>query len=262
MRYWREFPPVTLEAPKIGAYTVTMYGPVEHAREKMLTWISSGRWLKHLSEEARACVLCPRSLEDAVRTKKSHPIPVGIPVVEYWAHHRNAAVRWGTCYSATLPFKTIGEPGEQERAPALGGMRIWPGAVVDPSAHIDPGIYGEDTEIHAFAHIDNGVHVGHSAIIGRGVELVANTTVGGWVEIGPCSKIVCAHLRDGIKIGKQVLVGWGSNVVKDVPDGARVKGNPARIYDWHPDYKPEGWDEQMKQLAKENGPGMTYAETH
>ena len=37
-----------------------------------------------------------------------------------------------------------------------------------------------------------------------------------------------AVVRDGVSIGEDAFIGMGSVVTKNVPDGAVVKGNPAR----------------------------------
>jgi acetyltransferase-like isoleucine patch superfamily enzyme len=49
-------------------------------------------------------------------------------------------------------------------------------------------------------------------------------------DIGPNAKIGAgAILMPGVRIGANALVGGGSIVVDDVPDGAVVAGNPARV---------------------------------
>ena len=48
--------------------------------------------------------------------------------------------------------------------------------------------------------------------------------------VGPGAKIGAnSTLLPGVVIGRDALVGAGSVVVHDVPDGAVVVGNPARV---------------------------------
>jgi acetyltransferase-like isoleucine patch superfamily enzyme len=42
----------------------------------------------------------------------------------------------------------------------------------------------------------------------------------------------------GITIGERAIIGAGSIVTKDVPPGAIVVGNPARVVKWVPGYQP------------------------
>jgi len=57
-----------------------------------------------------------------------------------------------------------------------------------------------------------GENAGGCPVIGDGVDIGANSVV-----LGP------------IRVGDRAVIGAGSVVVKDVPDGAVVVGNPARV---------------------------------
>lgn len=106
---------------------------------------------------------------------------------------------------------------------------IWYGEGVEIGRNtcIDKGSY-RDTVIGENTKIDNLVHIGHNARIGRNCLIVAGTVVGGSAEIGDSCYIgMNVSIRDHVKVGKHVLIGAGSVVLKDIPDYDIVAGNPA-----------------------------------
>lgn len=58
-------------------------------------------------------------------------------------------------------------------------------------------------------------------------ESFARTIVRKGASIGANATVLC-----GLSIGEKAMVGAGAVVTKDVPDGAIVVGNPARIKGW------------------------------
>jgi len=123
---------------------------------------------------------------------------------------------------------------------------------------------GEDSKIGAFVEIQKGARIGNACkvsshtficegvtledevFVGHGVTFINDrfpraTTGGGKLQteadwqcvptvvkrgasIGSGATILC-----GLTIGEQAIVGAGSVVTKDIPPGAIVAGNPARI---------------------------------
>ncbi len=77
---------------------------------------------------------------------------------------------------------------------------------------------------NTYAVIEHECIIGDFAHVGPGAVLCGNVSIGENSFVGAKSVI-----RENIKIGKNVIIGAGSVVVKDVPDNAKVVGNPARI---------------------------------
>ncbi|MEI6501031.1 MAG: serine acetyltransferase [Armatimonadota bacterium] len=83
-----------------------------------------------------------------------------------------------------------------------------------------------------------GLVVHPRTVIGRNVTLRHNTTIGA-IAVGAerLAPVICdrvdvganATVLGGVRIGTGAVVGAGSVVVSDVPDGATVVGNPARL---------------------------------
>lgn len=98
-------------------------------------------------------------------------------------------------------------------------------------------VIGDRCKVEAFAFIPSGVTVEDEVFIGPRATFTNDLhphAVGDWsitptlvkrgASIGAGAVIVC-----GVTIGERANVGAGAVVTKDVPDGATVVGNPAKI---------------------------------
>jgi acetyltransferase-like isoleucine patch superfamily enzyme len=110
-------------------------------------------------------------------------------------------------------------------------------------------VLGRRVKVEAFAFIPSGVTVEDGVFIGPHVcftndrhpravdengDLLGATGSGDWAvvptvveagaSIGANATVVC-----GVRIGARAMVGAGSVVTRDVPPGALVVGNPARV---------------------------------
>lgn len=99
-----------------------------------------------------------------------------------------------------------------EGAVVLAGATVNSGARIGPHVVVNSGATVEhDVDLGAFAHIAPGATLGGGASVGASAH----------VGLGAC-------VRDHVRVGSRALVAMGAVVVRDVPDGALVKGVPAR----------------------------------
>jgi UDP-2-acetamido-3-amino-2,3-dideoxy-glucuronate N-acetyltransferase len=105
---------------------------------------------------------------------------------------------------------------------------------------------GERCKISSHTFVCEGVTIESEVFIGHGVTFINDrypraTTPGGKLQTDAdwtCQQTLVkrgasigsgATLLGGITIGQKAIVGAGSVVTRDVPDEARVAGNPAKI---------------------------------
>jgi acetyltransferase-like isoleucine patch superfamily enzyme len=112
---------------------------------------------------------------------------------------------------------------------------VHPSAVIGTRCHLSPGVVVGPlsslvTEVYigGHAHVGAGCHltrciVGAFATIGPGATICGDVMIGNRVMIG-----AGATVKNLVQIGDDVTIGAGAVVVNDVPDGATVKGVPAR----------------------------------
>ncbi|WP_159469080.1 acetyltransferase [Dyadobacter sp. 3J3] len=117
------------------------------------------------------------------------------------------------------------------------GITIHPSCSVDKSVKIGEGtvvlhhaVIQADATIGEHVIINTGVSVDHDCVIGDFVHLAPGVILSGNVCVGENTLVgVGSIIAPGLKIGKNCFVAAGSVVTSNIPDGAIVRGNPARI---------------------------------
>jgi UDP-perosamine 4-acetyltransferase len=103
-------------------------------------------------------------------------------------------------------------------------VTIGPASVVFANATINPGArIGLNVIINTAAIVDHDVQIGDHAHVSPGAHLAGGVTVGEGSHIG-----IGATVLQGVHVGADVVVGAGAVVTRDVKDGDRVAGVPAR----------------------------------
>lgn len=146
------------------------------------------------------------------------------------------------------------------------------------NARIEPGCFirehvsiGDNAVIMMGAVINIGVKIGEGTMIDMGAVLGGRVEVGkrchvgagavlaGVIEPPSASPVIVeddvliganAVVIEGVHIGQGAVVGAGSIVTQDVPAGAVVVGNPARIIKEQKDEKTKGKTQLMEDLRQ------------
>jgi sugar O-acyltransferase (sialic acid O-acetyltransferase NeuD family) len=122
---------------------------------------------------------------------------------------------------------------------------IDPSAIVSPTADVKTGSIiceystihtevslGFNTLIQPFCNIGHDIKVGNHSILSSYCAPGGQTFFGDRVFVG-----LSSTFKESLKIGSDVIVGMGSVVFRDIPAGATVVGNPARITKGNDEHK-------------------------
>lgn len=120
------------------------------------------------------------------------------------------------------------EDGTPVTMPQFGCVVLEDDVQIGANAVVQRGAIDE-TRVCKRAKIDNCAFVSHNCFVGENTFMVTESVMLGSSSIGNNSMVSSnATIRNGVHVGDGAMVGMGAVVVKNVPDGAIVKGNPAR----------------------------------
>jgi UDP-3-O-[3-hydroxymyristoyl] glucosamine N-acyltransferase LpxD len=115
------------------------------------------------------------------------------------------------------------------RIPHLGSVEIGDFVEIGNFTAIARGTL-KNTIIQSHVKIDNLVHIAHNCFIGEKSMIIACAEVSGSSEVGSnCWLGVGCSTMQKIKLGNSCLIGIGAVVLEDVPPGAVMAGNPAKL---------------------------------
>jgi sugar O-acyltransferase (sialic acid O-acetyltransferase NeuD family) len=117
------------------------------------------------------------------------------------------------------------------------GKAIHPTAVIDPSVRVGSGtviVHGAIIQAGSYvgSHVivNTAATIDHDCFLEDFVHIAPGATLCGGVRVGECTLIGAgAVVAPQVNIGKECIIGSGTVVIHDVPDFAKVMGNPARI---------------------------------
>jgi len=129
----------------------------------------------------------------------------------------------------------------------LYGCKIGKDSMVGGFVEIQEGVViGDRTRIQSHTFICDCVTIGNDVFVGHGIMFINDTMPPQPEKEKWLPTIICDGASLGsnstimpVRVGINAVVGAGAMVTKDVPDGAIVAGNPARILRYKEGYGPD-----------------------
>lgn len=150
-------------------------------------------------------------------------------------------VTWGSGVECVIG---VGEPSAREtlhdkliRHKVALATLIDPTALISPTAKLGAGVVvmehgvvkadasvGDNVLLQPFSNIGHDIAIGSHCVMSPFCSPGGGTIFGERVFVGMHACII-----EGLTVGNDAIIGMGSAVFRDVPSGATVLGNPARV---------------------------------
>ena len=127
-------------------------------------------------------------------------------------------------------FGLVDFPDIPHKRPRLhvGRTIIGNGVRLGVCVSVDRAVFGE-TRLADYVAIDNHTQVGHNCTIGENSVILGFVAISGSTHIGARTTISGLTGTGGhLTIGSDVVIAAQSGITSDIPDGAQIKGYPAR----------------------------------
>lgn len=162
-------------------------------------------------------ILGDDSVLPGLRKKGMRAFVVGVGGVP--DNHPRAGVYQQGLDAGLTPVTAIHPSAAVAKSASLG-----PGTVVMPLAAVNPDcVIGTNVIVNTRAVVEHDTRIADHAHVGPGAVLCGSVVVGEGAFIGAGAVVI-----HGIRIGDWAVVAAGAIVIRDVPDGGRVAGSPAR----------------------------------
>ena len=112
----------------------------------------------------------------------------------------------------------------------MDDVHIGKGALISPFVTFTSNIrIGDHFHANLYSYVEHDCVIGDYVTFAPGVRCNGNVHIGDQAYIGAGAIIRQGKSGEPLRIGAGATVGMGAVVIADVPDGATVVGNPARL---------------------------------
>ena len=208
-------------------YSVVIVGAGDHGRSTLEILLAA--------DDTGACAPILGFLDDA--PSKHGSTIAGLPVLgglEWVRTQPHGTVRYiigiGDCrakraVAEQLTAMEVDFTSAIHPAAVIGrGVKVMPGAIINAGA-----VIAYDAVVEAHTTLNLNCTVGHDCLIGRYSTIAPGANLAGWVRVGEgCDVGLNATVGKGRILGRWSVVGPGAVILRDVAEGKRMFGNPAR----------------------------------
>ncbi|MEI1255742.1 UDP-3-O-(3-hydroxymyristoyl)glucosamine N-acyltransferase [Blautia sp. JLR.GB0024] len=191
--------------------------------------VINGAYIAKDAQIGEGTVIFPGAyIGDEVVTGKNCYIDTGVKLLGRVILGDNVVIRANTVVGADGLTTMRKADGSSATIPQFGGVILEDKVQIGANTVIARGAI-DDTVVHTDSKVDSSCFISHNVQIGAHSFIVGETIMFGSSSTGERAYISGnSTIREGHHVGNKSLVGMGSVVVKNVPDGAIVKGNPAK----------------------------------